>query len=207
MALDFTEGRQSYSKHTQLLAENHRYRALLPSEDGSTLLAVGDKDVCHSDSRRPAAAVAAAAVIAANHRRRCCTYHKLLCSVGMLADSLIGSRPFGSTATFPPRPVTLVHLSSSWQSLISVKGIAGKPSYTIAGELETSPETCNCVAACGNGQLIAAAVGKNVRIYASNPSGFHLLSNVQVRSTVLTAVAVLRVCWSCCTWVLFFSEH
>ncbi|CAM9542491.1 unnamed protein product [Laminaria digitata] len=64
-------------------------------------------------------------------------------------------------------------------SLISVKAVKGKPSYTIANELETSPETCNCVAASGNGQLVAAAVGEHVRIYASNPSGFHLLSNVQ----------------------------
>lgn len=75
--------------------------------------------------------------------------------------------------------------------MISVKGIAGRPSYTIAGEIETSPDTCNCVAASGNGQLMAAALGKNMRIYASNPSGFHLLSTVQVRDTVVARVGRL----------------
>ncbi|CAM9462851.1 unnamed protein product [Ectocarpus sp. 13 AM-2016] len=64
-------------------------------------------------------------------------------------------------------------------SSIAIKGGAQQPSHAIAHELETSPETCNCVAASGNGQLLAAAFGKNVRIYASNPSGFHQLAQVE----------------------------
>lgn len=67
------------------------------------------------------------------------------------------------------------------QSLIAVKGGVKQPSHAIAHELETSPETCSCVAASDNGQLMAGAFGKNVRIYASNPSGFHSLAEVQVR--------------------------
>ncbi|CAM9543911.1 unnamed protein product, partial [Hapterophycus canaliculatus] len=64
-------------------------------------------------------------------------------------------------------------------SLIAVKGGVSQPSHAIAHELETSPETCNCVASSDNGQLMAAAFGKNVRIYASNPSGFHQLAEVR----------------------------
>lgn len=71
----------------------------------------------------------------------------------------------------------------SRQSSIAFKGGAQQPSHAIAHELETSPETCNCVAASGNGQLLAAAFGKNVRIYASNPSGFHQLAEVEVSET------------------------
>ena len=111
--------------------------------------------------------------------------------------NLIGSRPLGSAASF--LLVSSHSFACPHQSLISVKGIAGKPSYTIAGELETSPETCNCVAASGNGQLIAAAIGKNVRIYASNPSGFHLLSSVQVRCSHGTALLPLLL-------MFFFSS-
>ncbi|CAM9104429.1 unnamed protein product [Pylaiella littoralis] len=64
-------------------------------------------------------------------------------------------------------------------SLIAVKGGVNQPSHAIAHEVETSPETCNCVAASDNGQLMAAAFGKSVRIYASNPSGFHSLAEVR----------------------------
>eukprot|EP00903_Cladosiphon_okamuranus_P012539 g11742.t1 len=64
-------------------------------------------------------------------------------------------------------------------SLIAVKGGVSQPSHAITHEVETSPETCNCVAASDNGQLMAAAFGKTVRIYASNPSGFHPLAEVR----------------------------
>eukprot|EP00752_Nemacystus_decipiens_P006396 g5761.t1 len=64
-------------------------------------------------------------------------------------------------------------------SLIAIKGGTNQPSHAIAHEVETSPETCNCVAASENGQLMAAAFGKIVRVYASNPSGFHPLADVR----------------------------
>lgn len=66
------------------------------------------------------------------------------------------------------------------KSLIAVRAGATAPSHTIAFELETSPDTCCCVAASENGQLVAAAFGKTVRVFLSNPSGFHKMGEVEV---------------------------
>lgn len=66
------------------------------------------------------------------------------------------------------------------QSLIAFKGGAEHPRHFIAYEMETSPQTSNCVAASRNGQLMAGAFGKMVRVYAKNPSGFHKLAEFRV---------------------------
>lgn len=90
--------------------------------------------------------------------------------------------PTAITPTFlPPVPIpTPANPTRPTQSLIAVKGGVSQPSHAIAHEVETSPETCNCVAASENGQLMAAAFGKTVRIYASNPSGLYPLADVRV---------------------------
>ncbi|CAM9348759.1 unnamed protein product, partial [Choristocarpus tenellus] len=65
-------------------------------------------------------------------------------------------------------------------SLITIKGGSEPLSHVIERELETSPDTSNCVTANESGQLVAAAFGKSSRIYANAPSGLHKLAEFEV---------------------------
>lgn len=71
------------------------------------------------------------------------------------------------------------------QTLIAYRGGSKHPEHAIAHEIETSPETPNCVTADTRGQLIAASFGRIVRTYANLPSGFHVLAEFQVSVLII----------------------